>query len=67
MTAATIQNPGRDASADVTRWRIERLLAAGYDGEAAVVLALDGDVDLHRAVALLERGCSHDLALQILL
>lgn len=67
MTAATLQSPRRDPSADVTRWRIERLLAAGYDGEAAVVLALDGAVDLHEAVALLERGCTHDLALQILL
>jgi hypothetical protein len=67
MTAATLPAPGRDASADVTRWRIEQLLAAGYDGEASIVLALDRDVDLHRAVALLERGCSHDLALQILL
>jgi hypothetical protein len=67
MTAATLTAPRRDASADVTRWRIERLLSAGYDGEASIVLALDRDVDLHLAVELLERGCSHDLALQILL
>lgn len=67
MTAATLTAPRRDASADVTRWRIERLLSAGYDGEASIVLALDRDVDLHQAVELLERGCSHDLALQILL
>lgn len=52
---------------DVTAWRVERLLAAGYDGESALVLALDGDVDLHLAVSLLERGCTRDLALQILL
>lgn len=50
----------------VTSWRVERLLEAGYDAEAALVLALDRDVDLHLAVALLERGCPPDLALQIL-
>ena len=53
----------RDA---VTAWRVERLLAAGYDGEASLVLALDRDVDLHLAVSLLERGCPADTALQIL-
>ena len=51
---------------DVVSWRVERLLTAGYDEEAAVVLALDRDVDLHQAVALLERGCSVETALQIL-
>ena len=50
----------------VTSWRVERLVAAGYDGEAALVLALDRDVDLHVAVSLLERGCPPDTALQIL-
>ena len=50
----------------VTSWRVERLLAAGYDAEAALVLALDRDVDLHLAVSLLERGCPSDTALQIL-
>jgi hypothetical protein len=51
---------------EVTSWRVERLVAAGYDGEAALVLALDRDVDLHEAVSLLERGCPADTALQIL-
>ncbi|MFN8222932.1 MAG: hypothetical protein U0R50_06725 [Gaiellales bacterium] len=50
----------------VTRWRVEQLLAAGYDGEAAVVLALDPEVDLRTAVSLLERGCPVDTALRIL-
>lgn len=54
---------GREA---VTSWRVERLLAAGFDAEAALVLALDREVDLHLAVSLLERGCPPDLALQIL-
>jgi hypothetical protein len=67
MTTATLTPNRRDAAVDVTRWRIERLQAAGYDGEAAIVLALDRDVDLHRAIELLHGGCPHDLALQILL
>lgn len=50
----------------VTSWRVERLLTAGYDAEAALVLALDREVDLHLAVSLLERGCPPDRALEIL-
>jgi hypothetical protein len=50
----------------VTSWRIERLAAAGYPADAALVLALDREVDLHLAVSLLERGCPPDTALEIL-
>jgi hypothetical protein len=50
----------------VTSWRVEQLLAAGYDAEAALVLALDRDVDLHLAVSLLQRGCPPDTALPII-
>jgi hypothetical protein len=67
MTSATLTPEAqRQGRSDVTSWRIERLLAAGYDGESALVLALDRDVDLHRAVSLLERGCPVDTALAIL-
>jgi hypothetical protein len=51
----------------VENWRHEALTRAGYDRESAVVLAASLDVDLHGAVDLLQRGCSIDLALQILL
>jgi hypothetical protein len=51
----------------VERWRIDELERAGYDIEAASTLALRLDIDLHRAVDLLHRGCSQELALQILL
>jgi len=57
--------PEREREA-VTAWRVERLLAAGFDAEAALVLALDRDVDLHLAVSLLEHGCPQDTALEIL-
>jgi hypothetical protein len=51
----------------VEQWRHQALARAGYDWESATVLAASHDVDLHHAVELLERGCSIELALQILL
>ncbi len=51
----------------IEQWRHEELGRAGYDPESALVLAASHDVDLHKAVGLLERGCSVELALQILL
>jgi hypothetical protein len=51
----------------IENWRHDALRRAGYDRESAVVLAASHDVDLHKAVDLLQRGCSVDLALQILL
>jgi hypothetical protein len=68
MTTQTLTGPTRaERERDtVTSWRVERLLEAGYDGDAALVLALDRDVDLHFAVSLLQRGCPSDVALQIL-
>jgi hypothetical protein len=51
----------------VEHWRHEELQRAGYDSESAIVLAASHDVDLHLAVDLLKRGCTVDLALQILL
>lgn len=51
----------------VELWRLDSLERAGYDAESAAVLAASPEVDLHFAVSLLERGCSVDVALQILL
>ena len=51
----------------IEQWRHEALERAGYDAESALVLAASHDVDLHSAVDLLRRGCTIDLALQILL
>ena len=50
----------------VLQWRIDRLLEAGYSGEAALIIALDNRIDLHRATGLLAAGCAHDTALRIL-
>ena len=51
----------------VEQWRLDSLARAGYDAESAAVLAASPEVDLHLAVALLQRGCTVSLALQILL
>ena len=51
----------------VERWRAEELERAGYELSAAAVLAASSQVDLHRAIELLDAGCSEELALQILL
>lgn len=53
--------------ADVIRWRCEKLVEAGYPNEEALVLSERTDVDLHRALALLEQGCDVPTALRILL
>jgi hypothetical protein len=48
-------------------WRIEQLVAGGFDELDARLLAADPDVDLHEALDLLEAGCPPELALQILI
>ena len=51
----------------ILRWRADELERAGYDRRNAVELARRQDVDLHRAIELLESGCPPELALRILL
>jgi hypothetical protein len=67
MSAANLELTLFSEIERIERWRHEELERAGYDPESALVLAASHDVDLHEAVGLLERGCSVDLALQILL
>ena len=67
MSATNVQTQIESEIEIVEQWRLQALGRAGYDGEAAAVLAASHDVDLHRAIDLLERGCPTDLALQILL
>ena len=50
----------------VESWRATELERAGYSSQDAAELAARPDVDLHRAVELLARGCSPELALDIL-
>jgi hypothetical protein len=52
---------------EVLAWRAEELVRAGYDGDNALMLALERAVDLHAAINLVRRGCPADLAVKILL
>ena len=64
------EDPASAAAAqldEIVRWRVERLLAAGYDGESALLIALDTAVDLHAALALVDAGCAPETAARILL
>ena len=67
MSAAEVQLMHGTEIDRIEQWRHEELERAGYDPESALVLAASHDVDLHFAVDLLKRGCTVDLALQILL
>lgn len=67
MSAAELTTRPDEELEIVERWRLESLERAGYDMESAAVLAATHEVDLHRAVELVQRGCSVSLALQILL
>ena len=67
MSAAEVEVLPTTERDRIEQWRHEALERAGYDPEAAIVLAASHDIDLHSAVSLLERGCSVELALQILL
>jgi hypothetical protein len=51
----------------VERWRADELMRAGFDPSSAVELAARLDIDLHAATELVDRGCTPELALQILL
>ena len=51
----------------IVSWRLEELERAGYPTHIAAELAGRHYVDLHRAIELLQRGCTPELALQILL
>jgi hypothetical protein len=65
---ATTNQLGADAEIQrIERWRRDALERAGYPPADALELAVRHDVDLHRAVRLLQQGCSPELALRILL
>ncbi len=63
-TAETTERPTEREL--VERWRAQELERAGYAESVAAELAMRHDVDLHRAIELLEKGCSPDLAAEIL-
>ena len=50
----------------VERWRTAELMRVGFPGDDAVALAARLDIDLHEAIALVQRGCPPELAIRIL-
>ena len=53
-------------TSDVEAWRLRRLVDAGFPLPLALDLAATPGVDLHALFALLDRGCSPELAARIL-
>jgi hypothetical protein len=51
----------------IRTWRLERLNAAGYSPNDAALLSERADVELDRAVGMLENGCPPATAVRILL
>jgi hypothetical protein len=64
---STIDVSDKNELEQVERWRATELERAGYPADAATRIARRHDVDLHRAIALVENGCPPELALKILL
>lgn len=64
MAAELIQ--GETETERVESWRAHELERAGYSPRDAAQLAQRFDIDLHVAVDMVERGCSHELAMRIL-
>jgi hypothetical protein len=54
------------AARQVVEWRARRLEHAGFDPPLAAELASVGEVDLHRLLELIDRGCPPRLAARIL-
>ncbi len=66
MRIGHTHSPGpADDRARWTRWRVERLLSAGFDADAAERIARQDRTDLHAVLELIDRGCPPHLAERI--
>jgi hypothetical protein len=63
---ADILERAPDERAKVESWRLHVLMEAGYPLHLAERLA-GSEADLHRAVELVQQGCAHETAAEILL
>jgi len=61
-----VAEPEIDERSKVEGWRLHVLIEAGYPLQLAERLA-SSEADLHTAVELVGRGCTHDTAAAILL
>jgi hypothetical protein len=50
----------------VRRWRLQELVRAGYNPGDALVMSGQPEIDLHRAIELVKRGCPPHTAVRIL-
>jgi hypothetical protein len=67
MTAAEVHLVTTTELEKVEHWRAEELIRAGYEPNDAVALAARHDIDLHRAVELIQSGCPYETAIEILI
>ena len=67
MTAAELQVVDETEQDRVEHWRAEELIRAGYEPSDAIALAARHDIDLHRAVELIQQGCPYETAIEILI
>ena len=67
MTAAQFEDLHTDEASEVLAWLFDALCRSGFDLDAAAVLAANVEVDLHRAIELVGRGCPPELAARILI
>jgi hypothetical protein len=51
---------------EVSRWRCEQLVEAGFAPRLADSIAKNGRYDLHALIELVDRGCQPELAVRIL-
>ena len=65
MSGVSVDEGRSDAGAAVEAWRLHVLLQAGYPLRVAERIARS-DADLHQAVAMLQRGCTPQVAARIL-
>jgi hypothetical protein len=66
MTTAQLSALDPAEAVEVLRWRLGRLVAAGYGLEDALQVATNLEIDLHAATDLVARGCPPKTALRIL-
>jgi hypothetical protein len=67
MTSVQFETGGEKEVEAILQWRFDVLVRSGYDIASALVLASHVELDLHRASALVRRGCPIETALKILL
>jgi hypothetical protein len=65
---AALPAPGRAPTyrGELTNWRLEQLVRAGFDAELAALVAADRAMEVDALIELIDRGCPPRLAARIL-